>query len=104
MFLNLFFNYKISSSSEKELKLLKLLSLSNHKINILPFCSDFNDIYINNKKYQDIMDKYYKNNFIISVKENNSYFEALKKEINSYPNLYYQSLELFNLIIQTSNL
>ena len=46
MFLNIFFNYKISSSSEKELKLLKLLSLSNHKINILPFCSDFNDIYI----------------------------------------------------------
>ena len=80
MFLNIFFNYKILSSSEKELNLLKLLSLSNHKINI----------------------KYYKNNFIISVKENNAYFEELKKDINSYPNLYYQSLELFNLIIQTS--
>ena len=98
LFLNIFFNYKISSSNEKELKLLKLLSLSNHKINILPFCSDFNDIYLNNKKFQDITAKYYKNNFIISVKENNSYFEALKKEINSYPNLYYQSLELFNLL------
>ena len=98
LFLNIFFNYKISSSSEKELNLLRLLSLSNHKINILPFCSDFNDIYINNKKYQDIMDKYYKNNFIISVKENNAYFEELKKDINSYPNLYYQSLELFNLL------
>ena len=99
IFLNVFFGYVINSSDEKELKLLQLLSLSNNKINILPFCSDFNKLFLNSKKYQDIMEKYYKNNLIISLKENNSYFEKLKsKNISSYPNIYYQSLELCNIL------
>ena len=99
IFLNIFFGYKINSSNEKELKLLQLLSLSNDKINILPFCTDFNEIFINNKNYQNIMEKYYKNNSSISLKENNSYFEELKTNyISSYPNIYYQSLELFNIL------
>jgi hypothetical protein len=99
IFLNIFFGYKINSSNEKELKLLQLLSSSNHKLNILPFCSNFNDIYLNDKKYQDIIEKYYRNNLIISLKENNVYFEKLKsKNISSSPNIYYQSLELFNVL------
>ena len=98
LFLNIFFGYPIKTSNEKELKLLKLLSISNNKINILPFCSDFNNIFINNKYYQDIFEKYYKNNFIISLKENNLYFEEIKnKNISTNPNIYYQSLELFNI-------
>jgi hypothetical protein len=65
----------------------------------LPFCSNFNDIYLNDKKYQDIIEKYYRNNLIISLKENNVYFEKLKsKNISSSPNIYYQSLELFNVL------
>jgi hypothetical protein len=99
IFLNIFFGYKISSSNEKELKLLKLLSSTSNKINILPFCSDFNDNYLSNKNFQEIMEKYYNNNINISVKENNKYFELVKAEnIYSYPNLYYQSLELFKIL------
>ena len=99
VFLNLFFGYKINSSDEKELKLLKLLSSSNNKINILPFCSDFNEIFLSNKFFQEIMEKYYKNNINISLKENNKYFESLYAEnIYSHPNIYYQSLELFKIL------
>ena len=99
LFLHIFFGYKITSSDERELKLLKLLSSSNNKINILPFFSDFNEIFLNNKQFQDILEKYYKNNMTISLKENNSYFEKLKaKYISSNPHIYYQSLELFNVL------
>ena len=99
IFLNIFFGYKISSSDENELKLLNLLSSSSSKINILPFCSDFNEIYLSNKFFQEIMEKYYKNNINISVKENNKFFESLKAEnIYSHPNIYYQSLELFKIL------
>ena len=99
LFLNLFFGYKISSSDENELKLLKLLSSTNNKINCLPFCSDFNENYLSNKFFQEIMEKYYKNNINISVQENNKFFESLKAEnIYSYPNIYYQSLELFKIL------
>ena len=99
IFLHTFFGYKINSSDEKELKLLKLLSSCNNKINILPFCSDFNENYLSNKKYPEIMEKYYINNINISVKENNKYFESLKAEnIYSNPNIYYQSLELFKIL------
>jgi len=99
IFLNNFFGYKISSSDEKELKLLNLLSSSSSKTNILPFCSDFNEIYLSNKFFQEIVEKYYKNNINISVKENNKFFESLKAEnIFSHPNIYYQSLELFKII------
>ena len=99
IFLNVFFGYKISSSNEKELKLLKLLSKSSNKINILPFCADFNDNYLSNKSFQEVMDKYYKNNIIISLKENNKYFELIKGEnIYSHPNIYYQNLELFKIL------
>ena len=62
LFLNKFFGYKISSSDENELKLLRLLSSSSNKINILPFFSDFNDNYLSNKNFQETLDKYYKNN------------------------------------------
>ena len=45
------------------------------------------------------MDKYYKNNIIISLKENNKYFELIKGEnIYSHPNIYYQNLELFKIL------
>ena len=99
LFLNVFFGYKIASSDEQELKLLKLLSTSNSKLNILPFCSDFNEIFLNDKNYQNILEKYYKNNLVISLKENNSYFEELKsKNISSSPNIYYQSLEIYNVL------
>ena len=99
IFLNVFFGYNISSSNEKELKLLQLLSSSNNKINILPFCSDYNNTYLNDKKYQNIIEKYYRNNLIISLKENNAYFEELKsKNLDTYPNIYYQSIELFNIL------
>ena len=98
LFLNYFFGYNIKSSDENELKLLQLLFNSNNKINILPFCSDFNDNFINNKYYQFIFEKYYKNNLFICLKENNSYFEEIKTQyISTNPNIYYQSLELFNI-------
>jgi len=99
LFLNKFFGYKISSSDENELKLLRLLSSSSNKINILPFFSDFNDNYLSNKNFQETLEKYYKNNINISVKENNKFFESLKGEnIYSTPNIYYQSLELFKIL------
>ena len=99
LFLNVFFGYKIISSDEQELKLLKLLSTSNNKLNILPFCSDFNEIFLGDKNYQNILEKYYKNNLVISLKENNLYFEEIKsKNISSEPNIYYQSLEIFNVL------
>jgi len=98
-FLNYFFGYKINLNSEKELKLLKLLSLSSNKINILPFCSDFNENFFGNKDFKEILEKYYKNNIIITLKENNKYFEYLKAEnIYTNPNIYYQSLELFKIL------
>ena len=99
LFLHFFFDYKINSSDEKELKLLKLLSSLNNKINILPFCSDFNEIFLNNKQFHDILEKYNKNNMNISLKENNLYFEEIKsKNISNKPNIYFQSLELFNVL------
>ena len=65
----------------------------------MPFCSDFNEIFLNDKNYQNILEKYYKNNLVISLKENNSYFEELKsKNISSSPNIYYQSLEIYNVL------
>ena len=98
IFLNVFFEYKITSD-ETDLKLLKLLSSSSYKINILPFDSKFNDNYSDNKFFQEIMEKYYKNNINISVKENNKFFESLKAEnIYYHPNIYYQSLELFKIL------
>ena len=98
IFLNIFFEYKITSD-ETDLKLLKLLSSSSYKINILPFDSKFNDNYSDNKFFQEIMEKYYKNNINISVKENNKFFESLKAEnIYYHPNIYYQSLELFKIL------
>lgn len=99
LFLNIFFDYPIKSSDEQELKLLKILYTSNTKVNILPFCSDFNQIFLNDKNYQDIMEKYYKNNLIISLKENNLYFEDIKtKNISSNPSIYFKSLELFKIL------
>ena len=98
IFLSIFFEYKITSD-ETDLKLLKLLSSSSYKINILPFDSKFNDNYSDNKFFQEIMEKYYKNNINISVKENNKFFESLKAEnIYYHPNIYYQSLELFKIL------
>ena len=98
LFLNIFLEYK-NTADESELKLLKLLSASSNKINILPFDTEFNNNYLNNKFFQEIMEKYYKNNINISVKENNKFFESLKAE-NIYfnPNFYYQSLELFKIL------
>ena len=99
LFLNRFFGYKITSSNKNELKLIQLLSFSNNKINILPFCSDFNEIFLKNKKYQDIFEKYFLNNMFLSLKENNLYFEEIKtKYLSSKPNLYYISLELVNIL------
>lgn len=99
IFLNLYFDYTLKPSDEHEKKLLKILYTSNAKINILPFCSDFNQIFLGDKNYQDIFEKYYKNNIIISLKENNSYFEEIKaKNISSNPSIYFQSLELFNIL------
>ena len=99
LFLNIFFGYNINSSDKNELILIQLLSNSNNKINILPFCSDFNEIFLKEKKYQDIFEKYYMNNMTISLKENNLYFEEIKsKYLSSEPSIYYQSLELFNVL------
>ena len=88
------------SVSEDELNILKILSLFCTKINILVFCSNFNQIFTNDKKFSEVFEKYYKNNFNITIlEENNIYFNKLKnKYYSKSPNVFYQCAELYNVL------